>query len=261
MENKRDDYRIVSSEAMLEEIESQGRPEFRMVSNLSSLDEVVDGFVEGELITISGPTKNGKTLFAQSLTNQFCKQGALPLWFSYEVTPKYFLRAFPILPHFFMPRRMKMSNLDWVLEKMLEGLKKHATRIVFIDHLHYLVDIARMNNVSIEVGTVIRRLKTFAVEHELIVFLMCHTRKGASEEILSHESIRDSSFVAQESDTVFLISRDMKNPEKGRARLLVEFHRRTGALHTIINLIKRDGYLVEEDYRQPTLTGVRGAQD
>ena len=35
-----------------------------------------------DLITISGYTKNGKTLLAQTLTNAFIQQRSFPLWFS-----------------------------------------------------------------------------------------------------------------------------------------------------------------------------------
>jgi archaellum biogenesis ATPase FlaH len=243
------EYRIVTSHELKAEITAKREKEFKLRSNISALDKAVDGFVEGELITLSGPTKHGKTLFAQSLTVEFCKQNAFPLWFSYEVTPKYFLQAFPDLPLFYLPRRMKMNALAWVYSKIIESLKQYHTRVVFIDHLHYLVDMARQNNMSIEVGMVIRKLKMWAVDNGLIIFLLCHTKKGASVgEELTHESIRDSSFVAQESDCVLLIKRDTKHPETQEAKLLVDFHRRTGSLHTVVNLIKTGGYLREMDY-------------
>jgi hypothetical protein len=203
----------------------------------------------GELITISGPTKHGKTLFAQSLTVEFVKQNSFPLWFSYEVAPKYFLRNFPDLPLFYMPRRLQMNAVHWVIKKMIESYEKYGTRVVFLDHLHYLFDIARSRNPSIEIGTVIRALKTTAVQHDFIIFLLCHTRKGASEcKDLTYESIRDSSFVGQESDCVLLIYRNMKNPESNEAKLYMEFHRRTGILHTTISLVKKDGFLREVPY-------------
>jgi len=223
--------------------------EIRYMSGLPRLDRLTEGFIAGELIVISGPTKHGKTLFAQSLTKQFTKQNAFPLWFSYEVTPKYFLQAFPELPLFYMPRNLKMNALDWVMGKCLESYKQYHTRIVFIDHLHYLFDIARTRNPSIEIGTVIRKLKTMAVQREFVVFLLCHTTKGASDVDTSYESIRDSSFVAQESDCVMMIRRSMDFPESNKARLKIEFHRRTGVLQQIINLVKVSGYLEEEETR------------
>jgi len=241
----KNEYRIVSSIEMKDELSKIDDQEIRYMSRMPKLDELTEGFVAGELIVISGPTKHGKTLFAQSLTSQFTKQNAFPLWFSYEVTPKYFLRGFQELPLFYMPRKLKTNALDWVVGKCLESYKQYHTRIIFLDHLHYLFDMARVRSPSIEIGTVIRRLKSMAVEHGFVVFLLCHTTKGASDINTSYESIRDSSFVAQESDCVLMIRRSTE--EGNRARLRVEFHRRTGVLEKIVHLHKgEDGYLHQE---------------
>ena len=244
------EYKIISSLEMQIEVESRLEPEKRVISNIPSLDKATDGFVGGELIAISGPTKHGKTLLAQSLTYEFSKQNEFPLWFSFEVTAKYFLRAFPDLPLFYMPRKLKMNALDWVEEKCHEAYKQYNTQIIFIDHLHYLVDMAHVRQPSLEIGTIIRRLKLMAVEHEYIVFLLCHTAKGATAGDLTYESIRDSSFIAQESDSVLMLKRDTNNPESQQAKLLVDFHRRTGVLHQVISLIKTpEGYLREVEVR------------
>ena len=245
-EKNSSDYAIVSSIEMQVELDGRKETEQKLWSNLPSLDRAVDGFLPGELIVISGPTKNGKTLLAQGLTNEFTKQNYFPLWFSFEVMPKYFLKGFPELPLFYLPKKLKANAMDWVISKMHESFKQYHTRVIFIDHLHYLFDMARAKSPSIEIGTIIRRLKTVAVEHGYIIFLLCHTRKGASDNSkLSHEDIRDSSFVSQESDSVMMIARNLKNPEGNGAWLSVEFHRRTGALRTIIELMKIDGYLKE----------------
>jgi len=240
--------RIISSFEMQFELNQDKENETAILSNMPSLDKATDGFRLGELIVISGPTKNGKTLLAQSFTDEFTKQNVFPLWFSYEVAPRLFIASFPELPLFYMPRRLKTSEMDWLISKINESHKEYHTRVVFIDHLHFLFDMARVRNPSIEIGTIIRRLKTLAVTNEYIIFLLCHTKKGASlENKLSYESIRDSSFVSQESDCVLMISRNIKNPERNEAKLRIEFHRRTGVLNKMINLVKVNGYLKEKE--------------
>lgn len=240
------DYEIISSIEFQLELDEQREPAQKLLSNIPILDRAIDGFVPGELIVISGPTKNGKTLLAQSLTYEFTKQNYFPLWFSFEVMPKYFLASFPQLPLFYMPRRLKTSAMDWLIARMHESFKQYHTRVIFIDHLHYLFDMARIKSPSIEIGTIIRRLKSVAIENGYIIFLLCHTRKGASYDTkLSYELIRDSSFVSQESDCVLMIARNIKNPETGEAWLSIEFHRRTGALRTTVELVKAGGYLRE----------------
>lgn len=142
-----------------------------------------------------------------------------------------------------MPKILKSADLGWLENRILEGFQKYNTRVVFLDHLHYLFDLARTKSPSIEIGQVIRRLKMLAVRENLIIFLMCHTNKNGTEN-LSYQSIRDSSFVSQESDCVLMVKR---TPEDGEstAKLRVEFHRRTGAMERVIRLVKVNGYLQE----------------
>lgn len=245
-----EEYRIISSYEMREEIQAHKEKDFGLITRIPSLDELIEGFRLGELIVISGPTKSGKTLLAKSLTVEFYKQNIFPLWFSYEETTRYFLASFPELPLFYLPRRLKSTKVGWVEKKINEAYEKYNTRVVFIDHLHYLFDMARVRNPSIEIGTVIRRLKSLAVERELVIFLLCHTRKGSTDRKLSYESIRDSSFVSQESDCVMMIARNVKDPESCEAILSVEFHRRTGVLNRFVKLKKIGGYLRELENKQ-----------
>jgi len=213
-------------------------------SRMPTLDRYCDGFRDGELIVISGPTKHGKTLLAQSLTLAFVKQQEFPLWFTFEVPARQFLSQFPDLPLFYLPQKLRAHALPWIEERIQESFEKYRTRIVFLDHLHYLFDMARAKSPSIEIGTVIRRLKTMAVEMGLCVFLLCHTTKGKPDDEMTYDSIRDSSFVSQESDCVIMIRR---NPENGEtaAKISIEFHRRTGVLKKMFNVQRENGFLVE----------------
>lgn len=244
--NCKNPYEVISSYELADELRATLQPELRITSGIPSLDKAVDGFSPGELYIISGPTKHGKTLFAQSLTNQFIRQNANCLWFSFEVQPQQFLASFPELPLFFLPRKLKPNAMDWLIGRMDESRKKYQTRVVFIDHLHYLFDMARSKNSSIEIGTVIRILKINAVSSGYLIFLLAHTRKGNyGKEKITYDAIRDSSFVAQESDCVIMIARNIKDPESCEAMVSIEFHRRTGVLNKKIHLRKVGGYLVE----------------
>jgi hypothetical protein len=221
----------------------------RVKSFIPSLDSAIEDFRDGELIVISGPTKNGKTLLAQTLTANFVKQQYFPLWFSYEVPARQFLSQFPDLPLIYLPAKLKAHAMKWFEERIEESFIKFHTRIIMIDHLAYLFDLARTRNPSIEIGQIIRQLKTLAVNGGFIIFLLCHTTKGASEGNLSYESIRDSSFISQESDSVLMIKRT-PNVAENAARLRIEFHRRTGVLEKIVDLIKVDGLLQEISNRE-----------
>jgi len=238
--------KVISSQEMMTRFKDKPESLINVKSFIPTLDNAIDGFREGELIVISGPTKQGKTLLGQSLTTAFIKQQYCPLWFSFEVPLRQFLNQFHTLPLIYLPEKLKPHAIPWFEERVYESFEKYHTRIIFCDHLHYLVDLARVRSPSIEIGQIIRNLKTLAVEGEFIIFLLCHTTKGSSEDNLSFESIRDSSFISQESDSVFMIKR---TPEDGEttARLRIEFHRRTGVMEKIVKLIKVNGYLYEHE--------------
>lgn len=246
MPEKKDKYPIVSCFEMQDILEEQGNDKFfvNVKSKIPTLDKAIEGFQDGELYVISGPTKNGKTLLAQSLTVAFAEQQIYSLWFSYEVHPRQFLSCFhDEMPLFYMPQGLVAGSMNWIETKILESFKQHHTRVVFIDHLHYLFDIAqRGQSTSLTIGAVIRRLKLLAVKHRFVIFLLCHTTKpGGEGNDLSYQSIRDSSFVSQESDCVIMIQRTGGN----EARARVEFHRRTGVFEKGIKLIKIGKYLQE----------------
>jgi archaellum biogenesis ATPase FlaH len=236
--------KITSSFEMEIELRKTRGSEIVIKSGLPSLDRALEGgFQTGELYAVSGATKQGKTLLCQSITHNAHMSQNFALWFSYEVPARQFLSQFRELPLFYLPQKLKSADMKWLEERIMESFVKFHTRMVFIDHLHFLFDLFKSRNPSLEIGTVIRKLKTMAVEHDLIIFLLCHTSKAGGDAV-TYQSIRDSSFVAQESDSVFLIARTPKEGEN-KAALRVEFHRRTGVIETFIKLHKVMGFLCE----------------
>jgi replicative DNA helicase len=241
------DDEVISSQELDIILRRQKEGTLNLQSKIPLLDRYCDGFRDGELYTVSGPTKHGKTLFLQSLTVSFCAQQEFPLWFSFEVPPRQFLSQFgPELPYFYLPKKLKAHMLPWVEDRIEEASVKYNSRAIIIDHLHFLFDLAQLRNPSIQIGTVIRRLKMLAVEKHYVIFLLCHTTKGKFKDgdDLSYDSIRDSSFVAQESDCVMMIRRDLKAGDN-RAMVCVEFHRRTGVMEKTVKLVKKDGFFYE----------------
>jgi len=243
---EQDRHPIISSYQLQDKLTSAGeiKPLVNVCSKIPSLDYAIENFNDGELIAISGPTKNGKTLLAQTLTKNFADQQYFSLWFSYEVTPRQFINCFDSgdLPLFFVPDGLVARSIEWVEKKILESLKQHNTRIVFVDHLHYLFDMVAKQNISITIGTVVRALKRIAVNNKLVIFLLCHTSKpGGEGGDLSYLSIRDSSFVSQESDSVIMVQRTGND----EGQLKVEFHRRTGCFQRVVPVIKVGKYFQE----------------
>lgn len=212
-------------------------------SKIPSLDMAIKGFEPGELVAVSGPTKGGKTLFGQTLTINFEQQDVRSLWFSYELTSRQFLNRFDEIPFFLMPKKLKPYALDWLQERILEAIVKHSIQVVFIDHLHFLFDMAQSRNASIQIGQIIRWLKTLALELNIVVFILCHFQKIPLDREPDHTNIRDSSFISQESDTGLILWR-VKSSEN-HAWLKVCYSRRTGVLEKKIPIVKIDKVLRE----------------
>jgi replicative DNA helicase len=235
---------VVTSLELYDKLQADKRePHVNVKSGIPGIDYACEGFRDGELIIISGPTKMGKTLLAQTFTANFTKQKEYACWFSYEVPARQFLEQFPILPLFYLPSKNTAQDFNWFMDRCMEAYFKYNARIFFVDHLHFLVDMARVNNPSLEIGAIVRRIKRFAVENDFIIFLLAHIKKNEGED-LSYRDLRDSSFIAQDSDTVIMIKR---TPKAGQnvAKARVEFHRRTGIMEWVVNLEKQHGYLRE----------------
>lgn len=238
------DDKVLTSYELRDKLISEKRdPHVCVRSGIPGIDYACEGFQDGELIIISGATKNGKTLLAQTFTVNFSRQKEYACWFSYEVPARQFLDQFPVLPMFYMPINNKAQDFNWFMERCLEAFFKYNTRIFFVDHLHFLIDMARVSNPSLEIGAIVRRIKRFAVDNDFIIFLLCHVKKTEGDDI-SWRDLRDSSFIAQDSDTCIMVKRTPKNG-MASAKARVEFHRRTGMMEFVVELEKRNGLLYE----------------
>ena len=229
-----------------------GEPKRELSSGLGKLDDLIDGFIGGELTTVSGFTGHGKTLLCQTLTKEFVRQGDCPAWFTFEVRPAQFISQFGnSLPIFTLPAKHKDKSMDWIEEHIVEAQLKYDSKVFIIDHLHFIVDMATKLNMSLEIGQVMRRLKTICVDYNMIGFLIAHLQKLKLENNEGKKrepelgDTRDSSFVEQESDNVLYVWRS-KEREKG-GYIKVAKNRRNGVMGVTIPTVKR-GYFLEVDY-------------
>ncbi len=248
------DDKVISVTEMQEILkESQKAKVFSVNCLMPGINKACGGFRAGELITVTGWTKQGKTKLCQTFTKNFFELNKLSLWFSFEVPPAQFIDCFgDQLPLIYMPKFLKASNLVWLEERIIESFQKYGTRIIFIDHLHYLIDMARIKQPSIEIGTVIRNLKLLAVREGFLIFLMCHTGKPKNDSgECTADDIRDSSMVGQESDAVLVVQRRPKAGQN-KATCTIEFHRRTGVMQEKIWMEKQaDGFMGEIVWEEP----------
>lgn len=238
---------VISSYEMEERLR-QRREEKPLVSHMTGiplLDSYTEGFREGELIVVSGPTGEGKTLLCQSFTDKFSQDGAYPLFFSFEMPPEFFLRCFPTVPYFYMPAELKPYSWKWFCDRCEENRKKHTGKIIIIDHLHFLLHFFKGGNPSLEIGRLVRLLKRLAVDCHYMIILIAHTGKIEEGQKATMNKIRDSSFITQEADTVLMIQRILDEQTENNAVITIEKCRWTGAFNKIIKVTKTGGYLRE----------------
>lgn len=206
-------------------------------SGFKILDFLSEGFLEGQIVTISGRSGHGKTTFSQSLTYNMALEGVQCLWFTYEVTPHQFLKKFHILPQFFLPASLTSHKTKWLEERIIEAKVKQDVVAIFIDHLYYLVPPSSKGNTAELIGETMRELKIMALKHSITIFLLTHVTK-IKDEPLQLEDIKGSSFIVQESDFVMFVERKKDKTKSTKdiviwtndARISVQKNRHNGQL-------------------------------
>lgn len=248
MENlKENSDRIVSSKELKEEL-SKIPKQAGYSTGYKNLDAYLGDVREGDLIIISGVTGEGKSQAGVSFTKNFIEQNINCLWFSFEISSQELMERFGVeVPIFYLPRLITSKAVDWINKKILEGVKKYQTKVVFIDHLHYLTDDVSVRNRNLPeiLGNLCRQFKLMARQHRLIIFLIAHTRKIKGDRNRpTIEDLKDSSGIAQEADTVLIVQRKGKRRSKKNddeesfdfstdVNLWIEKNRRTGRLGVI----------------------------
>ena len=218
--------RVIHISEKEEEIKKQQKIRgdiFIAESGLAGLEALTGGgFREGQLIILSGSTKNGKTTVLRTLTTNFTKKGYKSLWFPYEESYEEMLARYSGKVDFYIPKVLDSGNIDWVEERILESKEKFGTQIVFLDDLDNLKDtsVLRQANMNLPayIGGIIQKLKNIARDNRMIIFLTCHIKKNdwSSNKLPTSEDIRDSGSIPQKADTVMMIlrKRDLKSPER-----------------------------------------------
>ncbi len=263
--------RVISSKEFAEKIKA--RPdELKILSGWKSLDEILKGFRLTQLITVAAPTKSGKTSWCIDLTTRL--KDYAPLWFPFEEGVEELIQKFldrkETPPHFFTPEQMqpratsKETKLEWIEAKIIESIVKYGTQVIFIDHLHFIVPFSAERS-DLRIGETMRELKQIAKRWGVTIFLIAHLKKTRLDSQPDLEDLRDSSFIAQESDTVIMLWRESKR-ENGQVvitdnvNLSVQANRRTGKTGNV-KMVYKNGKFLEQDWRSQAEVEAEGDKD
>lgn len=229
--------------------ESEQHP-FELVPGFPGLDSSIKHFLGGEMIIISGPTKHGKSLLAQTFTRNFYHQNHFGLWFTYEVPAYQFLQQFgDRLPSFYMPKNLKDNSLSWIIERVHEAVLKYGIKYVVIDNTQNVVNLTT-NNLAQVMGEFLKAIKRMALKFNVVVFLLHHLTKVklADDDTLDSSLLRDSSMVSQTADTVMFVWRDKDIILKpNRSYIKVTENRRYGIMNHIVPIMKIGNFLEESE--------------
>lgn len=257
--------RVISSAELAEDIK-QRPEETKIFTGINGLDGILNGFRPNQLVVIAAPTKNGKTSFCMDLTSKMKQHN--PMWFPFEegadeLITKFIERGEDI-PHFCVPKANTPRNLLWLEQKIIEAIVKYDSKIVFIDHLHFIVPFAA-DRPDMVIGQVMRDLKTMAKRWGITIVLIAHLKKTKMEKTPELDDLRDSSFVAQEADTVILLWRQSKKEDgqmviTNNVNVSVQANRRTGKTGNI-KMVYRDGHFVESAWVDEILEKAFGNLD
>lgn len=206
--------------AQIEELENESRYQ----TGIKALDDTIDGFRSNQLIVIGSAPKSGKTQFSVELANRIeRKSGQRCTMFLFEETAPEVLYKFKKknrpLPSFYTNADIIDYNIDSVYRKMIEAWAKYDSRVFFIDHLHFLLDM-KAARLDLSIKEVMQELKRFAKTHGFTIFLITHLKMGNFNEPPGVEAIRDSSFIAQYADTVIMLWRErVQNGNPGHSNI------------------------------------------
>lgn len=219
-----------------------------ILTHYNELDKITEGFLGGELIILSAPTKSGKTTFCQSITLNMAEKGKSVLWFTLEMSWQELTRKFlqmsgenAELPIFYPIDNSKLC-VTWIQELAEKAIKEKDIKMLIIDHLHFLIPLRDFHtNVSFLIGGIVRDIKKLAVSLNIPIILICHPGMVHEDEEMSWRNIRDSSFITQESDFTIVMHRVYRKEKDSKekvatneAKISVELNRRTGALGKVL---------------------------
>lgn len=223
----------------------------------SEFDFFIGGLVTQELTIVSGIQGNGKSLFCRSLAHQLLKQDIPVGYMHFEGSFLDAFRPFDYNPEFklFVPNQKEAGNPAWVIEQCYRFKAKYDGKIIILDHLHYIIDMAMKDNVSLNIGALLRNLVTEVCEGlDMAVILVAHQTGIDSRTEPSIDTIRDSSFLRQEPANVIIVHRLAdpvdnsgvdKTYQQGYAMVKIDKSRRLGTYKQKITF-KKNGVWLQE---------------
>lgn len=188
----------------------------RFKTGFRVFDEAMSGgFKEGDLVIVSGLSGEGKTSICQTFTYHLTAAGIPCLWFSYEVSVQELHRKFEemdMAEHYevYHPKKTTTGKLEWLEYKIKESWRKYATKVVFIDHIDYLMprNLPKGETREMILKQTVIELKSLAIDLGMVIVLPVHLKKIENNREPDMQDIGYSAGIYQNADYVFMIYRE-----------------------------------------------------
>lgn len=217
LRNYKGDDEIVPWEYFEEKIKNSPHVEI-MPLNQPQLDMYMGGGIsKGQLIALTGITKSGKTSWAIDMTHRMQEHN--PLWFPFEETAEELvskhIKYNRVLPKAYSPKNLTNYDIKWIEEKIIESVIKYNTKVVFVDHLHFLANFGETKErFDLQLTKLVSDLKKLAKKTDTAVILIVHLRKVMLDKAPDINDIKETSSVAQWADKVLIVWREAEKDKK-----------------------------------------------
>ena len=220
----------------------------QLSDNWESLNNLLGGLRPCEVTILTGETASGKTTFAINIMDNLLNQNESVIILSSEMS------ATKIMSKMFCMHKEKniynfsdddlkeciqyysKKNLFFIdvhgemgmseLKECLEYAKlKYGISFALIDHLHFLIDRTRENQVQaielfmIDIVKITHKLKLHTI-------LIAHPGKlNNNNGVVDMNDLRGSSAIKQDSDNIMIIYRDRKKEEEGFHQIVLDIQK------------------------------------
>lgn len=192
------------------------------------MDKALKGGVrDGNLVIVVGETGMGKSAFARSITKNMLADNITSIWFTFELSINEMWEKFKEMgmedgAKIYTPERYVTRKLEWLKKKIVEARDIYKCKVVYIDHLGFLlgdynpsngINEKNLNGFSNSLATIYtmicRDLKTIAIQEKIVIVLMWHLKKlSEGKKEADASDVKDSSGVLQECDLGLSVARE-----------------------------------------------------
>lgn len=213
-----------------------------LTTPFEKVNKLMGNLVPGDLITLSGQAKVGKTTLALNIGLYNALTHKIPvLNVCLEMRPERTVTKIISFLRLIEKNNIKQRDIDLVASKFKDkpfylahfysfdqdlvfetiksAVQRYNIQLLIFDHLHYL--IRSTSNVVAEVSNTVRKFKLLAEEFKIPIILISQPRKlSGKSSRMTVDDLRDSSSIGQDSDTVLIVHRE-RLPAKSSSKTAI----------------------------------------